>query len=121
MKPFFEVLLVAATFILFAFGQIGLATFASTFAVILWMAPASKGKSVQQIIDEAHGSSIGSVFVEYVFVAEPNEKFTANLHHYSTGQLSEAAILPNLAAYISEHTGIPIEADRLHITKIKTQ
>jgi len=121
MKSFFEVLLTAATFILFAFGQIGLATFAGTFAVILWMAPAYTGKSVEEIIAEANGEGTDTVSVEYHFIPDPSEKFTADLHHYSNGKILEEAILPKLASYITEHTGIPTDAGRLHITKIQVQ
>ena len=122
MKHFFEVLLVAVTILLFAFGQIPLAIFAAALTVIVWIAPNRKYKTVQEIIAEAEGttpSGTHSVYVEYNFVSEPAEKFTANLYHYSNGPLTEEAILPKLAEYVTEHTGIPIEANRLHIIKIQ--
>lgn len=122
MKHFFEVLLVAVTILLFAFGQIPLAIFAGALTVIVWIAPNRKYKTVQEIIAEAEGtapSGTHSVYVEYNFVSEPAEKFTANLYHYSNGPLTEEAILPKLAEYVTEHTGIPIEANRLHIIKIQ--
>ncbi len=122
MKHFFEVLLVAATILLFAFGQTGMAIFAGALTVIVWMAPTNKYKTVQEIIDDAHGtapSGTDTVYVEYNFVSEPTEKFTANIYHYSNGTITEETILPKLAEYVSEHTGIPIEAERLHITKLQ--
>lgn len=122
MKHFFEVLLVAVTILLFAFGQTGLAIFAAALTIIVWMAPNRKYKTVQEIIAEAEGtapSGTEAVYVEYNFVSEPTEKFTASLYHYSNGPLTEEAILPKLAEYVTEHTGIPIEAERLHITKIQ--
>ncbi|UYE98869.1 hypothetical protein XbC2_451 [Xanthomonas phage XbC2] len=122
MKHFFEVLLVAVTILLFAFGQTGLAIFAGALTVIVWLKPSYNTKSVEQIIAEANGaapSGTEAVYVEYNFVSEPTEKFTASLYHYSNGPLTEEAILPKLAEYVTEHTGIPIEAERLHITKIQ--
>ena len=122
MKHFFEVLLVAVTILLFAFGQTGLAIFAAALTIIVWMAPNRKYKTVQEIIDEASGTApagTDTVYVEYNFVSEPTEKFTANIYHYANGELTEEVILPKLAEHIFEHTGIPIEADRLHITKIQ--
>jgi hypothetical protein len=122
MKPFFEVLFLAIAIILFSFGQIPLAIFAGMITAIIWYSPTTVGKSVQQIIAEADGKvpeGTNAVYVEYNFVSEPNEHFTANLYHYSNGQLTEESILPKLAEYVSEHTNIEISADRLHITKIQ--
>jgi hypothetical protein len=122
MKHFFEVLLVAVTILLLAFWQIPLAIFSAALTIIVWMAPNRKYKTVQEIIDEANGtapSGTHSVYVEYNFVSEPAVNFSANLYHYSNGPLTEEAILPKLAEHVTEHTGIPIEADRLHITKIQ--
>lgn len=122
MKHFFEVLLVAVTILLFSLGQIPLAIFAGAFTVILWFAPNRKYKTVQEIIDEVNGtapSGTSTVYVEYNFVSEPSEKFTASLYHYSIVPPTEESILPKLAEYVTEHTGIPIEASRLHVTKIQ--
>lgn len=123
MKAFFEVLLIAATLILLSFGQIGLSIFTWIAFLLLvsvsWYSSSYKCKTVDEIIAEADGESFDSVYVEYHFIAEPTEKFTDHLHHYSTGKVSEADLLPKLAELITEHTGVPISADRLHITKIQ--
>lgn len=124
MKHFFEVLLVAVTILLFAFAQIPLAIFAGALTVIVWMAPNRKYKTVQEIIAEASETApagTDTVYVEYNFVSEPTETFTANIYHYANGELTEEVILQKLAEHIFEHTGIPIETDRLHIKLIKSE
>lgn len=117
MKHFLEVLMVAAALLFFAFSQIALGIFATMFAVLLFIAPSHKGKSVEKIIEEAKGEGSDSVYVKYSFVSEPSEEFTATLHHYSNETLTTEVVLAKLAEYITEHTGIDVQPDRLHVVK----
>ncbi len=118
MKHFSEALFPALALIFFVLGQTGLAIFAAMFAVIAWMWPLYKEpKSTEQLMAEANPGSAVLVFVEYEFHSNKGEKFTAELHHDSTIPLTEEEVLTDLAEYVTEHTGIPIDASRLHILK----
>lgn len=122
MKHFCEVFFLALALILAVYGQTGLAIFAGAFCIIAWFWPMNAtGKSVEQIIAEAEGKAGQTIYVEYEFVANKGEVFTANLPHYSTDTLVEEEVQIELAEYVSEHTGIPIEADRLHVLKFNLE
>lgn len=117
MKHFLEVLMIAAALLFFAFSQTALGIFAIMFFVVLFIAPSYKGKSVEEIIAEAKGEGSDAVYVKYSFVSEPNEEFTATLHHYSNEALTTDIVLAKLAEYVTEHTGIDVQPDRLHVVK----
>lgn len=119
MKPFIEVVLVAAAILLFAFGQIPASIFVGMFAVILFIAPESKpSKTPEELMAEANGELSKGVHVVYSFCSEKKETFTADLHYYST-KLDEDKVLDVLAEYVTDHTGVPVTKDRLHIVSMK--
>lgn len=118
MKPFIEVVLIAAAILLFAFGQIPASIFVGMFAAILFLAPESKGsKTPEQILDEARGETGSNVVnVKYDFKADKNGSvFTAALHIYSNKDLTETKVLEVLAEYVTEHTGMKTEPERLRL------
>ena len=119
MKHFFEVFFIALTLVLAAFSQTALAIFSAMFCVIAWMWPlGSTGKSVEEIIAEANGAGGDQFAVEYNFKDDASEKFTVNIHHYGE-KITKDEILKELVEYITDHTGIPVEADRLHVISYK--
>ncbi|AMM44006.1 membrane protein [Pectobacterium phage vB_PcaM_CBB] len=118
MKYFSEVLFLALALILFVCGQTGLAIFSAMFCVIAWMWPHYKEpKTAEQLMAEADPGNAVLVFVEYEFNSNKGETFTAELHHDSTIPLTEEEVLTDLAEHVTEHTGIPIDASRLHVLK----
>ena len=120
MKIFCEVFFLALALILFGVGQTGLGIFAGMFCVIAWMIPnPRKSKTTEELLAEASSEGSDLVLVEYEFIANKGETFTANIHHYSTETISEEKVLLGLSEYITEHTGIPISPDRLHVLSFK--
>ncbi|EBS4516524.1 hypothetical protein DQT32_03745 [Salmonella enterica subsp. enterica serovar Braenderup] len=117
MKPFIEVVLVAVAILLFAFGYIPASIFVGMFAAILFLAPERKGsKTPDEIMAEARGEAGSNIVnVKYEFKAEKGEVFSAALHIYSTKDLTEAKVLEVLAEYVTDHTGMKTEPERLHL------
>jgi hypothetical protein len=117
MKHFFEVFFIAVTLVAFSLGNVPVGIFGAMFAVIAWMAPLKKNcKTPDQIFADATGQENSNVEVVYEFRAAPGESFTAKLHLYT---VDDSKVLATLAEYVSEHSGIPITGDRLHVSSYK--
>ena len=121
MKHFFEAVFLALALVLVGLGYNGAAIFAAMFCAIAWIWPTNTSKSVAEIIAEADGKPGDTIHVEYEFVSNKGETFTAKIPRYCTTALSEAEVLTELSEYVSDNTGIPIEAERLHVLKYSIQ
>lgn len=117
MKHFFEVFCIALALVALALGNIPVGIFSAMFAVIAWIAPLNKVKKTpDQIFADATGQPNSNVEVVYEFLAQPDESFTAKLHLYT---VSDEKVLSTLVEYVTDHSGIPITGDRLHIISYK--
>lgn len=117
MKHFFEVFFLAVAGIAFSLGIVPVGILGTMFAAIAWMIPVKKvHKTPDQIFAEATGMKNSNVEVVYEFVSNPSETFTAKLHLYN---VDNSTVLSTLAEYVSEHSGIPISTERLHVTSYK--
>jgi len=118
MKHFFEVFFLAVAIVAFSLGNMAVGIFAGMFCLIAWAVPIKK---VQQTPDQIYASATGqknsNVEVVYEFYTNPGETFTAKLHLYT---VDSNKVLLTLAEYITDHTGIPIASDRIHVISYKS-
>lgn len=123
MKPFIEVLLTAATFLLFAFGHTAPAIFTGMFAVILFLAPsAKKYKTPEQIMDEARGENKGDeVIVTYQFNEDTERKVLEAVLHIYHEHLTAQKVADTLVEYIIDHTGLQTDTSRITVLSYKTK